>query len=126
MDVELKIDILINCHEDDVGLWFLIGIIANNLDISEKELKTTTLNIALKLLEEGVVKAGFPQVDGSFKQKIDSAKDIVNSIKKEWDELGRDPTIGDIICFYITEKGRKELMELLMKFFQKHRRIQIE
>ena len=92
-----------------------------------KNLKKATLNIILELLEEGLIQAGCPrEEDGFFKQKKGAPKNIVDDIKKEWNELDEDPSIGDIIWFYITEKGTKKLMELLMMFFQKNRRVQIE
>ena len=126
MDLELKIDILIDCHEDDVGLWFLIGIIYDNLNPSDQELKKTTLDIALELLKEGLIQAGDPLPNGTFKQKKGTPKNIIKYIEREWDALGREPNIFDIISFYITEKGKKELMELLMRFFQEHRKLQVD
>lgn len=33
---------------------------------------------------------------------------IINCIEKEWDELGRKPSIGDIAWLITTEKGKKE------------------
>jgi hypothetical protein len=127
MDEELKIDALIDCHEDSIGLWLFIGIVEDNLDISGEELKEATLSIILELLEEGLIQAGFPRErDGFFEQKIGKPKDLVDDIKKKWNELGREPTIFDIIWFYITEKGTKTLMELLMRFFQEHRKLQTE
>ena len=127
MDEELKIDALIDCHEDSIGLWLFIGIVEDNLDVSGEELKEVTLSIALELLEEELIQAGFPRErDGFFEQKIGDPKDLVDDIKKEWNELDREPTIFDIIWFYITEKGKKELMKMLMRFFQKHRKLQVD
>ena len=127
MDIELKIDILTNCHEDSIGLWLFIGIIEDNLNLYGKQLQEMTLSIILEFLEKGLIQAGFPrEKDGFFEQKIGVPKDIVMNIENEWNELDREPTIGDIIWFYITEKGTKEMIKLLMKFFLEHRRVQIE
>ena len=48
MDVELKIDLLINCHEDSIGLWLFIGVIEDSLDFYGEELKKSNFEYYIR------------------------------------------------------------------------------
>ena len=126
MDNELKIDLLLEGHEDYVGLWYFLEIVAENLNLKKEKLKKKTLEIILCFLKEGYMEAGLLYGKGYFRKKDGNSEEIIVYIEKEWNALDREPNIGDVIWFNLTEKGEEELLVLLMRFFQKHRKVQIE
>lgn len=68
-----------------------------------------TLALLMKLLNEGLVKAGMPDAKGNFESWRDSSDEIIRRIETEWDRLGKQPGIGDVVWFTTTEKGDAEI-----------------
>lgn len=107
--------ILALCVQDHVGLWFTLGEVENELRISEPvEVRKRTLEILHDLLKAGLIQAGFPTPDGrGFDPWILSADETIKRINREWKELGREPSIADIVWFTTTENGDKEMERLI-------------
>lgn len=88
-------EVLLECREDYVGLW---SIVKRVQDTALERSRTThvTLSIIRKLLQEGSVVAG--QFGGNeFKLWNAPPEEIVATIASEWERLGRDPTLGEIV-----------------------------
>ncbi len=95
-------DLIAEATADEVGLWFIISTLRDHYgigDVSQRRL--LTLKLVQELLSSGQVIAGYYNPDGSgiTPWKLSSA-DILTKINSEWDTLGRDPTIGEIVIFF--------------------------
>jgi len=95
---------LAECREDYVGLWKLLWRIGK--ETGEKDSNSTRL-IALallkELLKEGLVEAGMPDANGEFEKWRGSSEEIIRRIEAEWDRLGKEPVIGDVVWFTTTK-----------------------
>ncbi len=100
----LKQDILRECMDDDVGLWTILWQLREEHEVADSaERRRLTLDLVRDLLTSEAVQAGFPSSDGSrFEPWRGSVDEIMGRIETEWDELGREPTIGDIMWFKTT------------------------
>jgi hypothetical protein len=89
---------LVECREDYVGLWSVIRRI-RAVGISERpKVIETTLDLLAQLLSEGKIVAGQFANDEFHEWKLPT-QHIIEKIEREWIELGRDPTIGEIAWF---------------------------
>ncbi len=113
MKQKMKADILACCNDDYCDLSFIIGVIHDYEDLTinkkEKVLKTIYELLDEKLLISGVPIGG----GGEFNLWKGSVDEIIFKIKKEWDVLGKDPQMWEIVWFDITSEGKVELKELL-------------
>lgn len=107
----LKKDLLVECKDDHVGLWTFIKCVRLDLGVADPgRIRRLALEIIQEFLESGLVQAGFPTADGrGFKPWSLAPEEAVARINSEWDVLGREPNIGDIVWFTTTEKGDKEV-----------------
>jgi len=109
--------ILIECNEDYVGLWSILQSIRFNskqkLDASEA--RRETMKLIEELLNEGLIQPGQFIDNGEFEIWQLLTTDIIARIEAEWDALGREPTIADIVWFITTEKGDRDVKLLLDK-----------
>ena len=108
---ELKEELLREAAEDHRGLWVLPWSLREELGIEDpEERRLITLRMVSGLLEAGLVRAGFPTPDGlGFEPWAETVDEAMARIAHEWDALGREPDIGEIAWFDITEKGREQL-----------------
>ena len=97
--------------EDHRGLWVLPWSLREELGIGDpNERRRITLRMVSDLLEAGLVRAGFPTADGTgFEPWALSPDEVVARIDREWKALGREPDIGEIVWFDITEERREQL-----------------
>lgn len=100
-DQEIISELIAEAKEDQVGLWLIISILEEEFDIVDREvMRARTLDVSRSLLESGIVVAGSYKPDGSgiepWRLQI---PEIVSRIDHEWDELGHEPNIGDIVVF---------------------------
>ncbi|MBU0455440.1 MAG: hypothetical protein ABIH77_02155 [Pseudomonadota bacterium] len=110
---DLKIEFLILCQDDSTGLWLIIRITKNILGTKDAdEIQKIILHLVLEFLKKQFIVVGFPLRDGTFKRWHGEPKELVEKIKIDWDQLDREPNLGDVIWFYITEKGSAELKRL--------------
>jgi hypothetical protein len=120
----LKSEVLKECKEDHVGLWSIIWRIRYALNNGEYpspegdradplEVRRLTLRLVQELLEAGLLQAGSPTPDGrGFEPWSLGPRETLARIESEWDALGREPNIGEIVWFTATEKGAKEVEAL--------------
>jgi hypothetical protein len=110
-------NILIECSEDDVGLWSIIREVKSGFqDLDDETLRKVTLELLSELLEAELIQAGYPSLEEkSFNVCSLSPKELIVKIEKEWLKLGREPRLGDIVWFVTTDKGDKKAEELKKK-----------
>jgi len=84
---------------DEVGLWFIISRLRNDLAITDSlAIKEATLMCVEQLLRTGAVVAGSysghsPEIEP---WPLDTAG-VLARISREWDQLGHEPSLGDIV-----------------------------
>ncbi len=86
---------------DEVGLWYIIVRLREEFVVTDPQrLRQTTLQCVAELLQLNEVVAGYYKPDGTG---IDvwsiPPESIVSRIETEWDTLGREPNIGEIVVF---------------------------
>lgn len=59
------------------------------------------------LLEAELVRPGFPNRKGDFEPWPLNPEQALDETSREWDDLDREPRLGDIVWFDVTEKGEK-------------------
>ena len=95
--------------EDTVSLFFIPSFVEQCYRYEDAKLiKNTSLAIIKNLLEEELVRAGDLLADNTFipwKMSIDK---IIDKIKQEWESLGRELEMYELVWFEITDKGRRE------------------
>jgi hypothetical protein len=93
---------------DEVGLWLILSTVQDELGINEPQsLRQVVMNTVKVLLDSGEVVAGYYKSgygDVVIKWNMDTAT-VLAKIEMEWDQLGREPNIGDIVVF-IGKEGR--------------------
>jgi hypothetical protein len=102
--------VLAECRDDYVGLWSIVRRVANDIEDRSKVMETT-LELLGKLLREDDIAAGtFEERTSDYSNPLFCTWDqpvdkILRTIETEWQNLGRDPDIGEIVWF----TSRKEL-----------------
>lgn len=110
---KLHKDILLSCDDDYTGLWEIIRDVQRYFGkIESKEIQVKALVAIRELLEFEFIQAGFPIRGGKFEPWMLSANEVIDQIKTEWNLLDHEPTIGEVVWFTITTKGRQRLSEL--------------
>ena len=99
--LELAKEFIAEAHADEVGLWFIVARIRDELgDADQDRLQRETLDCIDLMLASGEVSAGSYRSDGSGLELWHrDRQDILNRIAHEWNKLGRMPDIGDIVVF---------------------------
>ena len=109
---DLEKELLAYCCEDDMGIWVIIHSVFGdgypNLPklpewVQEKTLQTITS----LLFKELVIIGHFVEKENAiiFVPFDGIVTEIVEKIKCEWNELDRNPSLGDICWFRASEKG---------------------
>jgi hypothetical protein len=86
------------CHDDYVGLWVVMEEVRHL--VGQERLVERTLTVIRSLLEQGIIAGQF--YDHDFRQWQMPNDQIVDKIKKDWAELGHEPTGGDVV--WLTSK----------------------
>jgi hypothetical protein len=101
---QLKEHLLTECRDDEVGLWYIVKHVREDCDLQNPvDVQRLTLQLVRELLETGEVVAGWyaPLESGLPPWRIvpwaGDMADILARISTEWDQLGRDPNIGEIV-----------------------------
>ncbi|MBC8071670.1 MAG: hypothetical protein IAG13_25320 [Deltaproteobacteria bacterium] len=85
----------------DLGLWWLAndvrGVVGET--VPEGEVRRLTLEAVRPLLESGDLRAGDMTPDGTFAPWSGPVEELVARISSEWQALGRQPDIGDVVWF---------------------------
>jgi hypothetical protein len=100
---EITQQFLTEAQEDYVGLWSLVWEIRLLKELDPNETRSLVIGIIAELLHKNLIKAGIPNCAGEFEEWSGTAEEIVTRIQSEWDTLGKDPDIGDIVWFVSTE-----------------------
>ena len=103
----IKEDILIECAEDYVGLWALAWEFRNaDSKRDALEIRQKTIQLIKELLNDNLIKVGNFNVNEErfFEVWELSPTEIIKRIENEWDALGREPSIGEIVWFTAMEK----------------------
>jgi hypothetical protein len=104
---ELKQRALVEGLEDHLGLWWLIGYFQDLPDSADR--RRETLKFVEQLLGSGWFEPGFPTSDGvGFEAWKLSPEESLDRIGREWDELGHEPNIGDVVWLNLTRAGVSE------------------
>jgi hypothetical protein len=74
---------------------------------TKEAVRDTTLRVIRNLLEAELVRPGFPNRKGDFEPWPLNPEQALDEISREWDDLDREPRLGDIVWFDVTEKGEK-------------------
>lgn len=87
--------------DDCFGIWEIVDTVKENLLVDqESEVKRLTMTIVRHLLENGLQAGESPYAAGDFfpwgVQDIDQ---VMCRIEKEWNELGHDPNIWELVWF---------------------------
>src|SRR5947209_13482420 len=102
---QVREDVLTECADDYFGLWSILWRVRNLTGEADPAVRRRqTLELVRSLLESGRVRAGFPTPDGAgFRPWTLSPAEAVARIAAEWDALGREPNVGDIVWFTTPE-----------------------
>jgi len=102
----LRDEIMSEALEDDIGLWWIIGRIKDR--VPSTDVKAATLCVIAECLKRGASVGQFTQGSGTwdFHAWDLSADKIIKTIQIRWDELGRDPDLGEIAWLVIPPNRR--------------------
>ena len=110
-------EILMLCADDYTGLWLVVRTISKDaypLDAMPDWVRQQALKVIKDLLQTELVEVGnFEAESFKFQPLLLSAEETISYIQREWDELGRAPTIGDICWFRATPAGEKLARQFL-------------
>jgi hypothetical protein len=96
----IKQSLLAELKEDYEGLWTVLRRVrCENPNLDADTARRRTLRVILELLRDDVIVAGVPNRSGDFIRWELSPEDTIRRIEREWQELGREPNIGDIVWF---------------------------
>lgn len=103
---ELTESFLLEAEEDCVGLWQIVKHVKEDLSIEgSADVREMTIAVVRKLLESGAQAGDSPYTKGRFMPwREQGATEVIKRIEKEWDALGRDPNIPDIVWFSINKQ----------------------
>lgn len=117
----LQAELLQECKEDHVGLWTFLWVVRHALNdgayptkerdkADPTEVRRLSLELVRRLLKSGLVQAGFPTADGrGFVPWRMAPADVLKRIEAEWNGLGHEPNMGDIVWFTTPEVPGKVL-----------------
>jgi hypothetical protein len=104
--------VLMECDEDYVGLWSILrDIYRDNLNIDSLKARRKTLDLIKELMQDKLIQPGMFTGNANFELWKLSPQETITRIEAEWDALGREPNIGEIVWFITTEKGEKVVKE---------------
>ena len=95
--------------EDTVSLYFVLSFVEQCYRYEDPELiKVTSFDIIKNLLDEELVIAGDLLEDNTFVPWNMATNEIIDKIRNDWENLGRELYMYELVWFEITEKGKKE------------------
>lgn len=96
------------CTDDFVGLWSIVRDVRETVGDDPATVKRFTINVLTLLLEAHEISAGNPSQDGkNFQAWSLSPEAAMNRIVTEWEQLGRDPDLGEIVWFSRTTANER-------------------
>jgi hypothetical protein len=108
--MSIRESVLMEAVDDYVGLWSVAWEFREKEGEKEPiEIRRKTLETIKSLLEEELIQPGMFNQAGVFELWNLIPKRALERIESEWDALGREPTLGEIVWFVATEKGEEML-----------------
>ena len=108
MSVVRKLDqeILVNGLSDYVGFWEPVRLLRRREPrLNESELKKVILMTIRSLVDDDLMEFGEVNVDGTFSTWALTSHEAISVIRDQWDSLGRDPNVGEIVWMHNTLSG---------------------
>lgn len=103
---------LLSCADDYTGLWeFLRDVQRAYPGADDRAVKDRTLGVIRDLLEAGYIVAGDLKDGIGVVPWPQPTDEVLQRIKSEWDALGREPNIWEIVWFTSTIEGERALAE---------------
>ena len=104
---DIKQVIIVECGEDHVGLWLILSRVKKEfVRMGRDTVRATTMNIVREILRDDSIRAGqFVMHETETSKRYNfvewglSREETVARIERAWDELGKEPNIGDIVWF---------------------------
>jgi hypothetical protein len=114
--------VLVECALDDVQLCEIVYR-ANDLQHYRRDealparVRQKVIEIIQDLLQEKLIRAGFPPALEANEQVWTYLSlpptETIEYIEREWDNLGHNPSLGDIVWFRATDAGEQLAQEIL-------------
>jgi len=94
-------EIIEEAKADEVGLWFIICGVRDDLGVKQPALvQAITLQVVNQILTSGAVVAGYYKPHGAGMDVLNMEPEmVVSRIEEEWNQLGREPNIGESVVF---------------------------
>ena len=89
---------------DYIGLWELVSAVTKEAEEKDDEnIRRLTFTLLRKMLARGFRAGGFTQTRKWELWSGQNPDHVIRRIEAEWDALGREPNIGDIVWFERSE-----------------------
>ncbi|MGI0034425.1 MAG: hypothetical protein ACRD98_00960 [Nitrososphaera sp.] len=99
-------NVLIEGLDDYVGLWELAGHVRDVYGpLSNDTVREMVLGYLQPLISDKLIEAGFPKKDGTFSYWSLNPEATIERISVNWQQLDRDPNLGEIVWFKNTKRG---------------------
>ncbi len=100
-------DLLQQAASDYVGLWQIVSSLREQHGVvSETSRRKLALEVIERLLEEGLEVVDFHRGRGWAKWPDQDLHHVLARVEREWDALGKEPSLGDICWF--TKPGSEQ------------------
>ena len=110
----LRNELLEDLTDDYVGVWDVARRVKREWSIEDvSEVRATAMTLLSDPIEDGFITPGLARNDGGFDAWELAPEEAVDRIRREWQELGRMPSLGDIAWFDITPRGERLVRERL-------------
>lgn len=87
-------------NDDYVGLWQIVHVLREEWGVvSPADLRKQTMLIVRQLLSHPEVKAGLLSTAHGFLPWNSNLEESMLRISRDWDALGRDPTLSEVAYF---------------------------
>lgn len=102
-------NVIAEARIDEVGLWWFVKEATVTLGMKEPDdIRGAALHGVRQVLANGdIVAASYADNECGYDVWGGTVDEIVAGIEKVWDELGREPDIGDIVVFIDRELANK-------------------
>jgi len=93
---------------DYVGLWQIVNAIGHEFGIADEAyVRTAALRIVEDLLGRGLEAVDLVAGGGCIPWGEKEPKQVICRIEREWDDLGREPNIGEICWFNLPKTSQR-------------------
>ena len=103
----LAAEYALEAESDYVGLWQICTRVRHDLAITDPdELRSTVMQVIDVMLAMGLLAVDLPSEGPGRRPWQDQARaSVLARIRSEWQALGRDPSVGDIVWFDNPDRG---------------------